>query len=110
MIINLLLGALMLVSLWFIFEKANKPGWAGIVPIYNILIMLEIIKKPWWWLLLMMVPIANIVIMVLLSLEFAKKFGKGTGFAVGLILVPFIFYPILAFSDAKYIDEENTTM
>lgn len=88
--------------MWKIFAKAGKPGWAAIVPIYNIIVLLEIIGKPWWWLFLMMIPLVNFIIMIIMALELAKVFGKGAGFGVGLILLGFIFYPILAFSDAKY--------
>ena len=110
MFINLLIPALMIVAMWFIFAKANKPGWAALIPFYNLLILIEIVKKPWWWVLLLaLVPIANIVIWVLINIELAKKFGKETGFAIGLIFLPVIFMPILAFSDAKYSDDENQT-
>jgi len=34
---------------WRIFEKAGKPGWASLIPIYNTIILLEIVGKPWWW-------------------------------------------------------------
>lgn len=89
--------------MWRIFAKAGKPGWASIVPIYNILVELEIVGRPWWWLLLMFVPVANIVIGVIILLDLAKVFGKSSGFGVGLILLPFIFIPVLALGDAKYL-------
>ena len=107
MIFALLIPVLLIVSYWFIYEKANKPGWASIIPIYNILVQLEIVKKPWWWILLLLIPVVNIVISVLIIIELAQRFGKGTGFVFGLIFLPIIFYPILAFSDAKYIEDEN---
>ena len=94
---------LMLASLWKVFTKAGKPGWACIVPIYNILVMLQIAGKPDWWIVLYFVPIANIVVSVLVSLAIAERFGKSVGFGVGLILLGVVFYPILAFGDAKYL-------
>jgi len=39
---------------WKFFVKAGKPGWASIIPIYNILVELEIVGRPWYWLLLML--------------------------------------------------------
>jgi phosphoglycerol transferase MdoB-like AlkP superfamily enzyme len=101
-LIGLLLGIFVLVALWKVYQKAGKPGWAAIVPIYNILVLLEIVGKPWWWLLLMLIPFVNIVIMILVYLELAKVFGKGAGFGVGLILLPYIFVAILGFGDAQY--------
>jgi Family of unknown function (DUF5684) len=99
----LLIAIVILVALWKVYVKAGKPGWAAIVPIYNILVLLEIVGKPWWWLLLMFIPFVNIVIMILVYLELATVFSKGTGFGCGLILLPFIFVPILAFGDAQYV-------
>ena len=87
---------------WKVFVKAGHPGWAAIVPIYNIYILLKIAGKPGWWLLLFFIPVVSLVIMILVSIEVAKAFGKGGGFGVGLALLSFIFYPILGFSDAKY--------
>lgn len=85
------------------FEKAGKPGWAAIVPIYNVIVMLEIAKRPLWWILLILIPIVNIVILIIMSIDIAKNFGKDTGFGVGLALLGFIFWPILGFGDAQYI-------
>jgi hypothetical protein len=61
---------------WKIFEKAGKPGWAAIIPIYNILVQLEIIGRPWWWLLLLFVPVANVVIGIMLLFDLAKVLAK----------------------------------
>lgn len=101
-IIYLAIVILMVASLWKIFVKAGKPGWAAIVPIYNIIIMLEIIGKPLWWIILMIIPFVNIVIAIICILELAKRFGKSTGFAVGLLLLSIIFMPMLAFGNAQY--------
>jgi hypothetical protein len=89
--------------MWRIFVKADKPGWAAIIPFYNVLVELEIVGRPWWWLLLMFVPFVNIVIGIIVLLDLAKVFGKSSGFGVGLILLAPIFIPILAFSDATYL-------
>lgn len=101
--ISLALWILILVSMWKVFQKAGKPGWAAIIPLYNVYVLLQIIKKPWWWLLLMFIPFVNIVIWIMAALELGKVFGKGGAFSFFLIgLLPFIGYPILAFSDATY--------
>ncbi len=101
-IIYLAFLVLMIVSLWKIFEKAGKPGWACIIPIYNILILLEIVGKPWWWLLLMLIPGVNIVFAIWMTNLLSLSFGKTVGFTIGLLLLPFIFYPILGLGDAAY--------
>jgi hypothetical protein len=101
-IIYVIIGLLMIVSMWKIYTKAGKPGWAVIIPIYNAIVLLEIVDKPLWWIILMLIPIVNIVISIIVTVELAKKFGQGVGFAIGLILLSIIFYPILAFGSAKY--------
>jgi hypothetical protein len=95
--------ALMIVSMWKIFTKAQKPGWAILIPIYNIIILLEIIGKPWWWLLLMIIPVVNIVFAIWMVNLLSKSFGHSTGFTFGLILLSFIFIPILGLGESKYI-------
>jgi len=97
------LVAIMIAAMWKVFEKAGKPGWAAIIPIYNYLVLLEVVGKPWWWLLLMIIPLVNIVFAIIMYVELAKSFGKGAGFAVGLIFLGIIFFPILGFGDARYI-------
>ena len=93
---------IMVVSMWIIFEKAGKPGWVAIVPIYNLIIWLEIVKKPIWWIILFFIPMVNLVISFMLSYYLALAFGKRIGFTIGLILLPFIFFPILAFGKSTY--------
>lgn len=95
-------GLVMLVAMWKIFTKANKPGWAAIIPFYNIWVMLEIVGRPGWWLLLMLIPGVNLVIGIIVLFDLAKSFGKGGGFAVGLLLLPYIFFLILGFGKAQY--------
>jgi hypothetical protein len=88
--------------MWKVFVKAGKPGWAAIIPIYNAIVLLQIVGRPGWWFLLYLIPIVNIVISIMVMIELAKVFGKGTGFGIGLLLLSFIFIPILGFGDAEY--------
>ncbi|KIO78551.1 hypothetical protein TH53_02975 [Pedobacter lusitanus] len=94
---------LIVYSMWRIFEKAGKPGWAAIVPIYNMIVILEIIGKPPIWILWLILPCTNIVFGIWSINLLAKSFGKSEGFTVGLLLLPFIFFPLLAFTDARYL-------
>lgn len=90
-------------AIWRIFEKAGKPGWTALIPIYNILVLLEIVGKPWWWLLMILfIPIADIIFVIWMINLLSKSFGKSEGFTVGLIFLGFIFYPILGFGNAEY--------
>ncbi|MDA0990222.1 MAG: DUF5684 domain-containing protein, partial [Verrucomicrobia bacterium] len=56
------------------------------MPIYNAIVMLQIVGKPIWWVVFLFIPFVNLIIMIILSIELAKCFGKGGGFAAGLIL------------------------
>jgi len=102
-IFSLVIAVISIVAMWRIFEKANQPGWAVLVPIYNTYVLLEIVGRPTWWLLLLFVPGANFVISIILTFDLAASFGKDTGFGFGLLFLSFIFTLILAFGDAQYI-------
>ena len=93
---------LMIAAWWKIFTKAGQPGWACIIPIYNLYVWCKIVGRPWWWILLMLIPFVNLVILIILIIDLAKSFGKGVLFGIGLLLLPFIFFPILGFGSAQY--------
>ena len=117
---------------WKTFVKAGQPGWAILIPFYNIYAMLKIANRPSWWLLfyishfilsciLNAVMTSNIaspselmpffcllyivifIISCVVALDIAKRFGKGVWFGIGLMLLPAIFFAILGFGSAKYI-------
>lgn len=98
---------LQIIAMWKIFTKANKPGWASIVPVYNIYTLLQIAEVPTWYLLLLIIPVANIYATFKMYIELAHKFGKDTGFGIGLVLLNPVFILVLAFGNATYIDNEN---
>jgi len=96
----------LIISMWKVFEKAGQPGWATLIPIYNIYIMVKIAGKEGWWVLLYLIPIVSLIISIIVSIEIAKKFGKDTGFGIGLAFLGIIFWPILGFGDAVYNDNK----
>src|SRR5271166_1874328 len=100
--VGLAIALVMIASIWKVFEKAGQPGWAALVPIYNIITVLKIAGKPAWWLALFFVPVANLVVIIMTVVALAKSFGKGTGFGLGMLFFGFIFYPILGFGAAEY--------
>lgn len=101
-IIYLAIIALMIVSMWKIFTKAGKPGWACIVPIYNIIVLLDIVKKPWWWILLFLIPLVNIVFGIWVFHRLSRSFGHDAGFTIGLIILGIVFIPILGLGKDEY--------
>jgi len=92
----------MLVAMWQVYAKAGLPGWGSLVPFYNLFLFVKLAGKPGWWFVLMLVPVVNLVVGIILAFGVAKCFGKSGGFAVGLILLGFIFFPILAFGSAEF--------
>jgi uncharacterized membrane protein YhaH (DUF805 family) len=103
----LLLGLIvfMIVSMWKVFEKSGEPGWASIVPIYNMIVMCRIARKPGWWVILQIIPCLGIIWSIWVINRIAKGFGKDESFTLGLIFLPFIFCPMLGFGDAEYQPE-----
>jgi uncharacterized protein DUF5684 len=91
---------LIVASMWKIFSKAGQPGWAAIIPIYNWIVWCKIVGRPAWWVLLLLICFP--IFYIILCIDLGKSFGKGVGFAVGLILLSIIFFPILGFGSATY--------
>src|ERR1051325_9185522 len=107
LLIWLAIIVVVIAGLWKTFEKAGHPGWAAIIPIYNVYILCLIAGKPGWWVILFLIPIVSFVMSLLVNLDVAKNFGKGAGFGIGLWLLPFVFYPILGFGDAQDIGRQQ---
>lgn len=103
LIIWLAVMAFFLYCGWKLFVKAGQPGWASLIPIYNVVVMLKIVGKPLWWILLFFIPFANFIVAILLTHNLSLRFGKGVGFTLGLLFLGPIFMPILALGSAKYI-------
>jgi len=95
---------LLIVSKWIIYKKAGKEGWESIIPIYSSYVLLKIAGKPGWWLFLFLIPLVNVIFYIMTIHALSKSFGKNEGFTIGLILLGFIFYPMLAFGNATYTD------
>ena len=99
---GLLLLLAALTGAWNVFEKAGRPGWEALVPIYNIYVLTAVTGQPWWLIIFAVIPLVNIFAMAFLYLKLAERFGLSFPFALGLLFLPFIFFPILGFGDAVY--------
>ncbi len=102
-----IVSVLALIAMWKIFKKAGKPGWAAIIPVYNIWVLCEILfnNNILWFVLFILAP-TSAVAMIVSCLALAKAYGKGIGFGVLTIFIPIVGYCILAFSDAQYTGEK----
>jgi len=103
MFVYLALIIVMIIAYWKIFTKAGEAGWKSIIPIYNVIILLKIVGRPWWWLILMLIPFVNFIILIIVMNDLSKSFGHGLGFTLGLIFLSLIFYLILGFGGSKYV-------
>ena len=99
----LIITVIVIISHWKVFEKAGKPGWASLIPIYNIIVLLEIVGKPVWWVFLILFPCTSFIFVIWVTNLLSKSFGQSEGFTVGLLLLSVIFYPILAFGNYQYL-------
>src|SRR5436309_1546482 len=102
-IFALIIVVISIAGMWKMFDKAGKLGWAAIIPIYNSIVLIEIVGKPIWWFLLFFVPCVNFVFIIWTYNLLSKSFGKSEGFTVGLLLLNPIFVCILGFGDAVYL-------
>jgi len=102
LLIEIALLAVVIAGCWKMFVKAGQPGWAAIIPIYNLFILCKIVGRPGWWVILFLIPFVNFIMAIILSIDLAKSFGKSMLFAVGLVLLSPIFYCILGFGSAQY--------
>lgn len=105
-LISLALAVLVIVGLWKIFTKAGEEGWKSIIPFYNIYILLKIVGRPGWWLILYFIPFVNFIIAIIVSIDLAHSFGKGTGYGLLLFFFSPIMYAVLGFGDATYQGRE----
>jgi hypothetical protein len=103
LIIVLAVYVLVVIGWWKIFTKAGQPGWAAIIPLYNIYTLLKVVGRPGWWLILYFIPLVDFVIHIIVNLDLARSFGKSAGYALGLLFLPVIFYPILGLGSSKYV-------
>jgi hypothetical protein len=101
-LIYLVVIIVIVAGMWKLFTKAGKPGWASIIPIYNLFVLLDVAKRPMWWFILLLIPFVNIFVSIVIWNDISRLFGKGVGFTLGLVFLPFIFVPILGFGSAAY--------
>lgn len=107
LLIYLAIIVVQLAGLWKVFEKADKPGWYSIIPLLNAYVLIKISDNPGWFFVLYFIPIISLYPAIKIPIDIAKRFGQGVGFGLGLIFLPFIFFPVLGFGDYEYTQPEE---
>lgn len=102
-LVGLVASLAVIAGAWMIFDKAGEPGWAALVPIYNVVVFLRIVGRPIWWVVLLLIPVVNLVVSVVMAIDLAKSFGKGMGYGLGLAFLAPVFYPHLGISGDSYV-------
>ena len=100
--LSLAIIVLGIVAMWKVFEKAGEPGWAAIIPFYNLYVLFKITWGNGWYFLLLLIPIANVVITIITTFKLARAFRKGFWFGLGLLFLNPVFLGILAFGEPRY--------
>jgi hypothetical protein len=103
MFVYLALFVITVIGLWKVFEKAGKPGWAAIIPIYNLIVLLEIVGKPAWWVILFLIPIVGFIMWIIVANQLSISFGQGIGITILLIFLSFIGFMVIGFGSARYL-------
>ncbi len=102
-LVILVVAIVLIVSMWKLFKKAGRPGWAAIIPFYNAYILIKIAGRPGWWLVLYLIPIVNLIIGIIIVIDIAKAFGKSGAWGFWMLyILSFIGYPILGFGSTQY--------
>lgn len=91
------------IGLWGVFAKAGRPGWWALVPIFDLFVLLRVVGRPWWLAVLFFVPFVDLVVAIVVYYALAKSFGKGVAYTVGLLVLGFVFVPVLGFGSAEYL-------
>ena len=104
----LAVAVLLIVAYWKIFVKAGEAGWKSLIPFYNTYLLFRIAGRNGWWFLALLIPFVNIIVMLILSIDLAKHFGKSTAFGVvGLWIFSVIGYLILGFDKSTYVGPKH---
>jgi hypothetical protein len=101
-IFAVVLAVLIIAGLWKTFDKADVPGWWAIIPILNVYGILKVAHRPAWWLILFLIPCIDIFVALAVYIDVAERFGKGMAFAIGMWILPFVFFLVLGFGSATY--------
>ena len=91
-----------------LYKLAGFRKSYAFIPIYNALILMRIIHRPWWWVILLFIPIVNVMMFPVIWIEICKNFGKKSWTSIFLVLITFGLY-IYSINFSKSIKKEIIT-
>ena len=94
---------------WKLYVKAGKKAWQAAIPIYNAVILMQIINRPKWWVILLFIPIINLLMFPIIWVETIRSFGKNSNMDTFLVIVTlgFYIYYINYIADVEYIKDRS---
>ena len=94
---------------WKLYTKTGRQAWEAFIPVYNAVILMKIINRPWWWTILLFLPIVNLIMFAVVWVETARSFGKNSNIDTILAVVTLGFYNFYLnyVADIKYVDDRS---
>lgn len=94
---------------WKLYTKAGRQAWEAFIPVYNAVVLMKIINRPWWWVILLFLPIVNLFMFVIIWVETARSFGKNQYMDTFLAVITLGFYNYYLnyVADVKYIENRE---
>jgi len=105
----LLIQVVHFLGTWKLYQRAGRKAWEAAIPVYNAVVLMKIINRPWWWVVLMFIPIVNLIIIPVIWVETIRSFGRNSTIdtvAVILTLGLYIYYINYGTSNAYIVDRD----
>lgn len=94
---------------WKLYQFAGRKAWEAAIPIYNGVVLMKIINRPWWWVILLFIPIVNLIMFPVVWVETIRSFGRNSTTDTVLVLLTlglYIYY-INYTQNPKYIENRS---
>ncbi len=94
---------------WRLYQKAGRKAWEAAIPVYNAVILMKIINRPWWWVILLFIPIVNLIMFPVIWVETIRSFGRNSTWETFLVVITlgFYIYYVNYALDVKYIEDRS---
>ncbi len=105
----LILQVIHFLGTWKLYVKAGRKAWEAIIPVYNAVVLMKIINRPWWWVILLFIPVINVIMLPVIWVETIRSFGKNSTTDTILVIVTLGFYIFYVnyMLDATYIEDRD---